>query len=1355
MVKKLFAKLTSLVLVVMLALTMIPSGIAFAGTADYEFVVTADKTSAVKDDYIIVTVTMNGSYKELKAIQIGIVYDPTAVSIDVTNTGTNKKPRYDNGVDENWYDECVLDEDNHLGYAFEFNLGNKAYPDDTSKNITTIMYYSGKGYTIDSDCGLYNETTAVIAKYKFKALKNIDSVADIFTLATAKDYLAVTVDGVGGNFTYDVKQIAKLDMAAVNNVNALISAIPATVTYADKAKVEAAKTAYTALGDAEKALVTGADKITAAENVIAGMETAITNVETLIDAIGDVIYPDSKTKIDDARNAYNALTDDAQKAAVENYSKLTEAEADYAALEANAADKAEAEKVDVKIEAIGTVKYTEASKALIDEADAAYKALTPTQQGLVNKKDELDLAIKTYEALGDMVDTAEEEFKALEGKTITIADADALTLLNSTFDALQPEQIVALDAKLGYSSTDKLNEYVSAYETSCNKVNTAKNLIDAIGTVELTDASKAKIDAARSAYDDLNDDSERAEVENYSVLLAAEEKYNQLKAEAEQNAANKAAAEAVDAKIEAIGDVVYTDECKSKIEDAEASYTALTDAQKMLVDNKALLDEKREQYDKKDNKYSRIKRRIAVEIGEVTIEDGDSIEILVEDEADVSDDVRAALDKYYLNAYEKDFATVVSDIKAQYDAIVEKIQNVKDLIDAIGEVTLYSADAIREAESAYADLSDAEKARVTNYSILTQAREKYNGLLGDQELANEVIDAINNLPEVSEVTKDNVNTVSAAADSARSSYENLPDKTMVPTAIVGKLEAVEAACKTVKDDLAAAKVVEDLISAIGKVSLGSLEKIEAAEEAYAGLTGTQQSYVANYDVLEDARNTYDELKAEQDAIDAVEALIDAIGEVDLCDDCKANIEAAEAAYDALDDTLKARVENYQTLLDARTAYDELAASQARVDAVIGKIDAIGEVTLGSLADIQAAEAAYEALSDDEKSRVENYQTLLDARDEYEALKAAADKEEADRAAALGVDNMIAALGEEEDITLESEADIKAARAAYEALTEDQKAYVNNLTALEAAEAVLEGLKADKAAIDEVIDAISQIGEVVYPDSKDAIDAAQAAYDNLADDNLKDRVTNYGVLTAAQQKYEALEADYNAVQNVIELIDAIGELEYTVAVKERIDAADVAYLALREELRTEVTNADVLEEAKAKYEELKPVIGETEEAVAEYGDKYMMVITNIPAGKKVTVDGVEAFEYVEGEDVYYVALGSSKLNASAIIVEDGTSNTLLMGDTNGDGTVDANDAFAANNKSANYDVASYTDAMAFVRSDINGSGTITAYDALMIARIAAGVQDVVVNFAAGKDNVSSRRPSAGGGASGGSSAVPRN
>ena len=1350
MKNKFVSKITALVLTLMLMFTMIPSGMVFASERTFEFTLTTDEYSVSAGDVVELTVTVNGLVNDVSMVQYSIQFDPTQFSVDTPSRNPQK------AFDAAWYAEISTADANER-YSSFYDIakpaaGQKVDTSDSTKKLFNSSYLSMDGFTIDSDSPIYGKTSVVAGKVEFTALADVADVASAFKLTST----AIQVNAVNKPVT--TVQIPSLDMTAVNNVNALISAIPATVAYADKAKVEAAKTAYTALGDAEKALVTGADKITAAETAIAAIQTKIDNAKTLIDAIGDVVYPDSKAKIDAARDAYDALNADAAaKEAVTNYSKLTEAEAKYAELEQGAFEEAEnkaaAAKVDAKIEAIGTVAYTAASKALIDEAEAAYKALTSAQVGFVNNKTVLDKAIADYKALNDEVVAVNNALAALDASAVKLADKAALAELRQQYADLDDNQ----EAAILPANLEKLvacEAKIEELEARKARIDAVEDKITAIGTVELTDASKAKIDAARSAYDNLNDDSERAEVENYSVLLAAEGRYAQLKLEAEQNAANKAAAEAVDAKIEAIGDVVYTDECKSKIEDAEAAYIALTDEQRVLVGNKALLDEKREQYDKKDNEYSRIKRRIAVEIGEVTIEDGDSIEILVEDEADVSDDVRAALDKYYLNAYEKDFAIVVSDIKAQYDAIVEKIQNVKNLIDAIGEVTLYSADAIREAESAYAELSDAEKGYVANYSILTQAREKYNGLLDDQELANEVIDAINNLPEVSEVTKDNVNTVSAAAASARSSYENLPDKTMVPTAIVGKLEAIEAACKTVKDDLAAAKVVEDLISAIGTVSLGSLEKIKAAEEAYAGLTGTQQSYVANYDVLEDARNTYGKLKAEQDAIDAVEALIDAIGEVDLCDDCKANIEAAEAAYDALDDTLKTRVENYQTLLDARKTYDELVASQARVDAVIGKIDAIGEVTLGSLADIQAAEAAYEALSDDEKDRVENYQTLLDARDEYEALKAAADKEEADKAAALGVDNMIAALGEE-DITLESEADIKAARAAYEALTEDQKAYVNNLAALDAAEATLEGLKADKAAIDEVIDAISQIGEVVYPDSKDAIDAAQAAYDNLAD-NLKDRVTNYYVvLTAAQQKYEALEADYNAVQNVIELIDAIGEVEYTVAVKERIDAAEEAYLALREEIRADVTNADVLEDAKVKYEELKPVIGETEEAVAEYGDKYMMVIKNLPAGKKVTVDGVEAFEYVEGEDVYYVALGSSKLNAAAIIVEDGTSNTLLMGDTNGDGTVDANDAFAANNKSANCDVASYTDAMAFVRSDINGSGTITAYDALMIARIAAGVQGVVVNFAAGKDNVSSGRPSAGGGASGGSSAVPRN
>ena len=86
-----------------------------------------------------------------------------------------------------------------------------------------------------------------------------------------------------------------------------------------------------------------------------------------------------------------------------------------------------------------------------------------------------------------------------------------------------------------------------------------------------------------------------------------------------------------------------------------------------------------------------------------------------------------------------------------------------------------------------------------------------------------------------------------------------------------------------------------------------------------------------------------------------------------------------------------------------------AQHKAAADAVIAKIAAIGTVTLDSKAAIEAAEAAYAALSDAQKALVANYETLTDARAAYDTLKAAADKEVADKAAAAEVDALINAL----------------------------------------------------------------------------------------------------------------------------------------------------------------------------------------------------------------------------------------------------------------------------------------------------------------------------------------------------------
>lgn len=55
----------------------------------------------------------------------------------------------------------------------------------------------------------------------------------------------------------------------------------------------------------------------------------------------------------------------------------------------------------------------------------------------------------------------------------------------------------------------------------------------------------------------------------------------------------------------------------------------------------------------------------------------------------------------------------------------EAVKNVETMIDALGEITLESIDAIRAAEDAYAALTEEEQPKVSNYKTLTAARDSY------------------------------------------------------------------------------------------------------------------------------------------------------------------------------------------------------------------------------------------------------------------------------------------------------------------------------------------------------------------------------------------------------------------------------------------------------------------------------------------------------------------------------------------------------------------------------------------------------------------------------------------------------
>lgn len=114
-------------------------------------------------------------------------------------------------------------------------------------------------------------------------------------------------------------------------------------------------------------------------------------------------------------------------------------------------------------------------------------------------------------------------------------------------------------------------------------------IINAIGEVELTNDSRAKIDDAKNAYNNLSDNQKALiSAEQLKVLTDAEEKYAELLASYKRKKADKEAADKVLEKITAIGEVNFTNASKYKIDDAKNSYNNLSDNQKALINAEQL-----------------------------------------------------------------------------------------------------------------------------------------------------------------------------------------------------------------------------------------------------------------------------------------------------------------------------------------------------------------------------------------------------------------------------------------------------------------------------------------------------------------------------------------------------------------------------------------------------------------------------------------------------------------------------------------------------------------------------------------------------------------------------------------------
>lgn len=355
--------------------------------------------------------------------------------------------------------------------------------------------------------------------------------------------------------------------------------------------------------------------------------------------------------------------------------------------------------------------------------------------------------------------------------------------------------------------------------------------------------------------------------------------------------------------------------------------------------------------------------------------------------------------------------------------------------------------------AAYDALSDTSKQNVTNYQKLVDAE---NGVASFKKTADLSV-KIAALPSVYRATLEDVEQIKSVQEIYESLTQEEKERLTVNEynklmALIEKIDRLNQA--------AADKVIADItaIGPIDKITLESAKQIQKARAGYAALNKYAQYIVecakpVNYYTLLDAEAKLKELQdaaAEQERIDkaaaaAVDSLIDEIGDVTL--DSKQAIETARAAYDNLTPTQKTYVTKLNTLTAAEAAYKNLVDRKA-ADDVTEKINEIGKVTLESKTAIEAARAAYNALTDDQKPLVENYDVLTAAEAELARLEAEA-KDKADREAAAQVDEMIERLF---PVTRYSGPAIRMARAAYEALTEDQKALVKHYDDLVKAEA---------------------------------------------------------------------------------------------------------------------------------------------------------------------------------------------------------------------------------------------------------------------------------------------------------------
>lgn len=529
----------------------------------------------------------------------------------------------------------------------------------------------------------------------------------------------------------------------------------------------------------------------------------------------------------------------------------------------------------------------------------------------------------------------------------------------------------------------------------------------------------------------------------------------------------------------------------------------------------------------------------------------------------------------------------VTELKATHEADQKAADAVKAAINQIpSDVTLDAESVVTSARDKYDQLTQDQKNLVDNYQKLTDAESTIEALKKEQAenqaAAQKVTDLINALPDT--ITLEN----KAAVEEARAAYDALNDKAeaMVSSQTVSKLVSAESEIvrleKEANDLKAAGKVINQInaLPGVNDIELEDEAEIVAARTAYDGLTDDQKAIVEKEGAVKtliNAEKKLAEVKLQhmQDE-EAVKIVTDAINALPGTDALQLSDEAAvnDAAnlYNAMTDTQKEMMDNavVQKLEDVKTQMAKLI-EQHKIDVEAAKSVTDQINSLPAVVDRNAEQAvteaneAYNGLTDTQKALVDPAAVnKLEA-----AVKVIDNIHTAD-----AVTDQIEALPSVDDLTLENRDAVKAAVSAYNALTDEQKQYVDADTKAALDSLVHQIDVLDVENVTNIINGLKDLDDLTLED-KEAVQRASDAYDALSLEAkaMMDKDV-YDKLDQAEDKITDLEDEQAAdqVETVVGALKNPGEL--TLEDKGAVYAARDMYNALSENAKAKVDPAMV-------------------------------------------------------------------------------------------------------------------------------------------------------------------------------------